>query len=432
MKRTILIILTLLCLLSACHTQERRSADGVPLTFYFPAEQPNGKQTLLSTTVSYPDGPPSVQALMQDYLQMQIPMGALPAIPATWIHKSTLRQANGTLSIVFEGTKASAIDASLAVACLSKTFLQLENILSISLLHPGLEKPLELTENDILLEDSAMLPQKEQVVLYFPDEELRYLQRETRTVDVMDVEQKANYILQALLSGTSTGKPHACIPKGTTLLKLTIEQKLCIVNLSSEFSQNLEESYAAERLAVYSIVNSLTELDEIDSVDIWVANAPLERLSLMELKNSLQREERLLRTDGTDVTIYPFYDADKKLISVPLTLQTEDSTVQAEQLLQALLSYEDKSGLPRCIPQGTQLFTVRVEDGVCIIDLTAEFLSGCKNEEEEMLAVHAVLATVFELQDIHSAEILVEGLPPAYRDSRLSRIRVPAKNWFPE
>lgn len=269
-------------------------------------------------------------------------------------------------------------------------------------------------------------------MLYFPDEELRYLLRETRTVEVMDAGQKPRYIIDALLSGTASGKPHACIPKGTRLLDIDVQSKICTVNLSSEFSQNLEKSYAAERLAVYSIVNSLTELEEIDSVDIRVANAPLERLYLMEFKNSLRRDERVLRSEGTDVTIYPFHDENDKLISIPVTLQAEDGTVQAEQLLQALLSYEDKNGLSRCIPQGTQLFTVRVESGVCIIDLTAEFLSGCSSSDEETLAVRAVLATVFELQDIHSAEILVEGLPPAYRDSRLSRIRAPEKNWFSE
>lgn len=432
MKRIILLLLALSCLLCACRTQEHREADSVLLTCYFPAEDPHGKQTLLTDTLSYPLSYPSEQELMSDYLRMTPPVGALPVIPDAWVYIGTERQANGTLSIVFEGSEASAIDASLAAACLSKTFLQLNDIFSVSLLYPGLEKALELTENDILLEDTAMLPQKEQVILYFPDDEMRYLIRETRTVEVMEAGQKPAYIMQALLAGTSSGKPHACIPKGTRLLGIDVENKLCTVNLSSEFSQNLEKSYAAERLAVYSIVNSLTELDEIDSVDILVANAPLERLYLIELKNSLRRDERMLRTEGADVTLYPFHDEDGKLIAVPLTLQTEDRNVRAEQLLQALLSYEDKNGLSRCIPQGTQLFTVRVEEGVCIIDLTAEFLSGCQNKDEETLAVRAVLATVFELQDIHSAEILVEGLPPSYRDSRLSHVRIPEKIWFAE
>ena len=224
---------------------------------------------------------------------------------------------------------------------------------------------------------------------------------------------------------------HSCIPAGTKLLSIHVQNKLCTVNLSSEFSQNLEKNYAAERLAVYSIVNSLTELDEIDSVDIWVAGAPLEKLFMMDLKNSLKREERVIRSKGHDVTLYPFYDSDNKLVGVPLTLQTENDELQADRLLQELLSYEDKSGLPRCVPQGTQLFTGRVEDGVCI-DLTAEFLSGCSNRQEETLAVRAILATVCELPEIRSAEILVEGLPPAYRNGTLSYIRIPEKSWFSE
>jgi len=66
------------------------------------------------------------------------------------------------------------------------------------------------------------------------------------------------------------------------------------------------------------------------------------------------------------------------------------------------------------------------------VDLTSEFLLGCKDAQQEMLAVQSVIATMCALDGVSSVEILVEGLEPTYSVSWLKNLRQPENEWFSE
>lgn len=426
MKQRILSLLLFLALLSACQAQTQKQ-EGTPFIFYYPAVNASSDGTLLESTVYFENGLPALKPLVQAYLESTLPEGAYSAVPEGWTLQTVSKLSDGTLLIAFEGSAASSIENSLAAACFSKTFLQFDGIVCVSLTLPGRSEALLLTQDDVLFEDTSMLPQKEQIVLYYPDDELRYLVRETRTVEAVEPSEKPAYIIEQLL----TGKVHPCIPEQTQLLGVQVENGVCTVNFSSAFSQNMERSFAAERMALYSIVNSLTELEEIQTVDIWVAHAPLERLYLMDLTNGITRDERLLQTeDGLDATLYPTCGNDDLLVAVPMSVETDDSKSDAELLMNALLAYDGTNGIESCIPQGTKLLSLSVTNGTCVIDLTAEFLDGCANEREEMLAVRSIIATISTLPSVNSVEILVEGIVPAYRSATLQYVRTPVNSWF--
>ena len=85
-----------------------------------------------------------------------------------------------------------------------------------------------------------------------------------------------------------------------------------------------------------------------------------------------------------------------------------------------------------CIPAGTKLLSLRMENSTCVLDLTAEFLDGCAGESEEIIAVRSIVATMCALPGIRSVEILVEGREPIYRDSTLSDVHQPDQSWFTE
>ena len=58
------------------------------------------------------------------------------------------------------------------------------------------------------------------------------------------------------------------IPGGTTVISVTVSDNECVLDLSSEFEQNLTGRSSGEIL--YAVVNSLTSLDGIDSVRILI------------------------------------------------------------------------------------------------------------------------------------------------------------------
>ena len=73
------------------------------------------------------------------------------------------------------------------------------------------------------------------------------------------------------------------IPKGTKILNLTLENNLLKINFSKEF---LNVTIDTEEKVIESIVYSLTKLDEIKEIMIFVENAKLDSLPISQKKAS--------------------------------------------------------------------------------------------------------------------------------------------------
>jgi spore germination protein GerM len=216
-------------------------------------------------------------------------------------------------------------------------------------------------------------------------------------------------------------------------LDIEVENGVCILDLSSEVVRDMPRDFRTIRLAVYSIVNSLTELEEIQTVDIKVANSPLEQLGLLDLSHGLQRDESMITgNNGFDGSIY-LYDVNTKLlVEVPIWIRGGTEQPMEEQLVRALLNYESIHLLRHSIPKGTSLLSVRMAEDTCVVDLTAEFINLSEDDISQKLAVRSIVATLSTLPGVNAVEILVEGNRPRYWVASLRDIRQVDPSWFAE
>ncbi len=419
MKRFFAVLLLLALLLTGCQSVGQGNS-GTPFVFCYPAV--SGGETLVEQTVYFSEGLPMLPELVQQYIQSVPPEGAVSAIPDDWKAEKAAELVDGVLLLSFQGGDATEIEDSIAAACLTRTFSAVDGVRSLCLTLPGREEDLMISQDDLLFSDTSMLPKQEQIVLYYPDENLRYLLRETRTVEAMAAEDKPAYIIRQLLES----KPHSCIPYGTRLLNLWVENGVCTVDLSGIFLRDLKNDFATERLAVYSIVNSLTELEEIHTVNLWVAHAPIGELKWLGSATGLLRDDRIIRTEGgVDAFLYAVCGAEDLLVPVPVSLQE----LSAEALVQSLLSYEMTVG-SSYIPRGSKLLSVRMNGGDCVVDLTAEFIDGCGDERQERLALRCLIATLCALPEVERVELLIEGISPAFQATELQYVHTTEANWF--
>lgn len=425
--RMFCLLLCLLLTLTACAVGAQESeAQGCFL--YYPTRdyEPQGALTAQNTALQPRQLSP--EEFLSHYLSAEPPAEALPTLPEGWSLDSCLLQ-DSALLLKFQGAPTSPERLSLTLACLTQTLLQHPLLATVSYTVPGEESPYVLSAKDFVLSDTGMLPQEELVTIYFPDAKKRYLSPEAWSMNAQQRENKAQFILETLLSQGET----SCIPQGTRLLSVHTENGLCTVNFSSEFERNMEKSYTAERLAVYSVVNSLTELPEISTVDFCVAGAPLERLSFLDLRQGVIRDESLLAAANTsamkDLTLYGAHSGGL-LVPVPVMIGGETEDALAEALLQRLLDYRCSDGPVTCIPQGTKLLSLRIENRLCTVDLTGEFLNGCTTQQEELYAIRAMIATLCQIEGISGVELLVEGISPDFLDESLLQLRSPVQSWL--
>ena len=109
-----------------------------------------------------------------------------------------------------------------------------------------------------------------QILLYFLDSDEKELMPEYRYVSLERIKDNMyQTIIEELIKGPSTSEYKATIPKDTKINSINKDGNKVIVDLSKEYSQGVENS--EEDLGkIYSIVNTLTEIKEIEEVEIKV------------------------------------------------------------------------------------------------------------------------------------------------------------------
>ena len=131
--------------------------------------------------------------------------------------------------------------------------------------------------------DAAKISDKIPVKLYFTNDdnskllaEIRYIKLEKKS---NNSESRAAEILQQLIKGPGEGTGlKATIPEGTKVHSpIKIEGKVATVDLSKEFVENHPGGKEAEKMTIYSIVNSLTQVKGIEKVQFTIEGAKKDR-----------------------------------------------------------------------------------------------------------------------------------------------------------
>ena len=106
------------------------------------------------------------------------------------------------------------------------------------------------------------------LTLYFSNKEGTALKKETRTVHYSTNISMEKLIMEQLIEGPKKSGTMATVPSATKLISVSVADGVCYVNLGDSFkNQNAE---VTEEVVLYSIVNSLTELQGVSKVQISI------------------------------------------------------------------------------------------------------------------------------------------------------------------
>lgn len=128
----------------------------------------------------------------------------------------------------------------------------------------------ELVENEYIPEEEITDEQLRQTIvsLYFVNKETGNVEPEARLADIKDIfSNPYDRILELLLEGPRSDKLQSVIPNETKINK-TFTEKDCLTIDFSEELLNYDESQKDK--LIKSIVNTMTELTEINSVKILI------------------------------------------------------------------------------------------------------------------------------------------------------------------
>ena len=109
------------------------------------------------------------------------------------------------------------------------------------------------------------------ISLYFKNKETNSLVAEAKCIDVKELyKDPYTYLINMLIAGPESEKLESAIPEGTKVNSCTLKGNTIYVDLSKEFIDNASSGINEESIIIYSIVNTLTELNEVTGVKILI------------------------------------------------------------------------------------------------------------------------------------------------------------------
>lgn len=185
----------------------------------------------------------------------------------------------------------TGMDLTLADSCITLTFCALEQVEAVYITVEGREIPYRrtqvLTAQDIFLSGAEEEPVYLGVNLWYPRSGGEGLGVEYRSILKKEGTGTAQTVLDAWLDGPQYDSLLPCAPEGAHVHSAAVSEGVCTVDLSGEFAQNAPADPQAARLLVYALVNTLGELEQVESVVLLCQGEPLTELGGMSLEGPL-------------------------------------------------------------------------------------------------------------------------------------------------
>jgi len=135
------------------------------------------------------------------------------------------------------------------------------------------------------------------VTLYFYSPEEKGLAAESREVKIQYESELLPVIIGELINGPRTLLLSQTLPLKTRLLDCRVEGDTVYLNFSSEIKTNFYGGAFSEKMLIYSVVNSLTEISDHKKVQFLIEGETIESLAgHVYIGEPLSRNEILIKT----------------------------------------------------------------------------------------------------------------------------------------
>ena len=193
-------------------------------------------------------------------------------------------------------------DDVLAVYSVVKSLCAVRGIHSVKVVVDGADIQSEdgsiigfLTDQDINLSTDTYNSEMREVTLYFPSGESGGLSREIRSIRVTDQQPLAQYVINELIKGPQSDNLYASLVSDTKIHSVEIMNGICFVNFTANFIEKNTGSAEQERLTIASVVDSLTELENIDRVQILIDGMRADNFGSINIFGLFARDESVIR-----------------------------------------------------------------------------------------------------------------------------------------
>ena len=218
---------------------------------------------------------------------------------------------------------------------------------------------------------------------------------------------EARAVVERLMEGPADGMKLSPLPEGLELLDLELRDRTAYVDFSGEVR---DLSGVELAMADYCLTLSLTALDSIRAVTLTAQGRPVGQ----QPKQVFYERDVLLSTmddvlQTVEVTLY-FLNSDNALTGERRTIEVYEGQTVAENLVAALLEGPHDRELRRVLPEDFQINFVRMENGVCYVNISAASLEDLPEDENlQRMMLWSLADSLYSIDSVEELRLLTEG-----------------------
>ncbi len=202
------------------------------------------------------------------------------------------------------------------------------------------------------------------------------------------------------------------LPEGTRMELDITRDKIARIDLSAE-AASLPDAQS-ESVMVNAIVQTLTQFDTVDAVEITVEGQKLEKLpngtrvSGQLTRGSINLESTSLNAaEASSVTLY--FPSEDGTLLVPVTRLVAGNPDIDTAVLELAKGPRASGQLEEALPVGTGLISVKVVNGVAQVNFTEDFIHIVEESDGGRMALKALMLTCANFDGVRGVQIFVEG-----------------------
>lgn len=246
-----------------------------------------------------------------------------------------------------------------------------------------------------------------------------YKATETKTKKIL------KELLQQLSTDPSSFEEKQSLNAEVVLKDMQLTDGKLLLDFESTY-QNLKP--IDEALIRASIVKTLAQIKEVESIEFYVNGVPLtdsydKAIGQMTAEDFIDRSD--VQSSRIPATFSVYFSSEDGSHLIECTHKDfYDGSVTMEQLVLSHLiegpdKIEQEEGMKASIPSDTVLNNVTTKEGVCYVDFSSDFLASVDGVEAKV-SIYSVVNTLVELNTINKVQIMIDGkIVENYRDSEV-------------
>lgn len=246
--------------------------------------------------------------------------------------------------------------------------------------------------------------------LYYVNAEgTELVKQETDRLD-SETESAVEDMLEDLQKTVDAIDYKSAFPQGVAVEEWSLEQG--VVKL--HFTESYEEmEKAAEVLLKAAVVQSLTQIEGVESVEFYIGDQPLARKD-GTVEGPVTADDFVQNT-GSSLHSYQVKDfglffagKEGKLVREEVEVRYNSNISAEKQIIEQLIQGPAGNEAIPTLPEDTKLLGISVRDGVCYVNFSEEFLQPV-DQVDPKLTIYSIVNSITASGSAGKVQILVNG-----------------------